>query len=146
MINTNIKNSHQRIENLFKSIFADVPNTSISLNDESVIIEHKDKSNPDAASIEIIKIEEIYKVSYWDGYSLAEDESEKNLNKALKIFKRFSKKMAKNLIRFSKLLDYLFGSVPICLAIMPSMISSAPPPIEVSLPSRNALDIGVSHI
>lgn len=102
MINTNIKNSHQRIENLFKSIFADVPNTSISLNDESVIIEHKDQSNPDAASIEIIKIEEIYKVSYWDGYSLAEDESEKDLNKALKVFKRFSKKMAKNLIRFSK--------------------------------------------
>lgn len=102
MINTNIKNSHQRIENLFKSIFADVPNTLISLNDESVIIEHKDQSNPDAASIEIIKIEEIYKVSYWDGYSLAEDESEKDLNKALKIFKRFSKKMAKNLIRFSK--------------------------------------------
>ena len=102
MINTNIKNSHQRIENLFRSIFADVPNTSISLNDESVIIEHKDQSNPDAASIEIIKIEEIYKVSYWDGYSLAEDESEKDLNKALKIFKRFSKKMAKNLIRFSK--------------------------------------------
>ena len=102
MINTNIKNSHQRIENLFRSIFADVSNTSISLNDESVIIEHKDQSNPDAASIEIIKIEEIYKVSYWDGYSLAEDESEKNLNKALKIFKRFSKKMAKNLIRFSK--------------------------------------------
>jgi hypothetical protein len=33
---------------------------------------------------------------------LAEDESEKDLNKALKIFKRFSKKMAKNLIRFSK--------------------------------------------
>ena len=102
MINTNIKNSHQRIENLFKSIFADVPNTSISLNDESVIIEHKDQSNPDAASIEIIKIDEIYKVSYWDGYSLAEDKSEKDLNKALKIFKRFSKKMAKNLIRFSK--------------------------------------------
>ena len=102
MINTNIKNSHQRIENLFKSIFADVPNTLISLNDESVIIEHKDQSNPDAASIEIIKIEEIYKVSYWDGYSLAEDESEKDLNKALKTFKRFSKKMAKNLIRFSK--------------------------------------------
>ena len=102
MINTNIKNSHQRIENLFKSIFADVPNTLISLNDESVIIEHKDQSNPDAASIEIIKIEEIYKVSYWDGYSLAEDESEKDLNKALKVFKRFSKKMAKNLIRFSK--------------------------------------------
>ena len=102
MINTNIKNSHQRIENLFRSIFADVPNTSISLNDQSVIIEHKDQTNPDAASIEIIKIEEIYKVSYWDGYSLAEDESEKDLNKALKIFKRFSKKMAKNLIRFSK--------------------------------------------
>ena len=101
MINTNIKNSHLRIENLFKSIFTEVPNTSISLNDESVIIEHNDQSNPDAASIEIIKIEEVYKISYWDGYSLAEDETEKDLNKALKIFKRFSKKMAKNLIRFS---------------------------------------------
>ena len=53
MINTNIKNSHLRIENLFKSIFTEVPHTSISLNDESVIIEHNDQSNPDAASIEI---------------------------------------------------------------------------------------------
>ena len=101
MINTNIKNSHQRIENLFKSIFTEVPNTAISLNDESIIIEHNDQSNPDPASIEIIKLEEVYKVSYWDGYSLAEEEIEKDLNKALKIFKRYSKKMAKNLVRFS---------------------------------------------
>ena len=51
--------------------------------------------------IEVIKLEEVYKVSYWDGYSLAEEEIEKDLNKALKIFKRYSKKMAKNLVRFS---------------------------------------------
>ena len=67
MINTNIKNSHLRIENLFKSIFTEVPNTSISLNDESVIIEHNDQSNPDAASIEIIKLEEVVQCQHIAG-------------------------------------------------------------------------------
>ena len=102
MINTNIKSSHFKIENLFKSIFSDIPNTSIILNDTSVIIQHDDATNQDAASIEITETANIYKITYWDGYSLAEEEESNNLVKSLKIFKRFSKKLAKNLIRFNK--------------------------------------------
>ena len=101
MINTNIKNSSIRIENLFKSIFLNIPNTSIHFIDNSVIIRHSDATNIDSASIEIIEINNSYRISYWDGYSLAEEESEKDLNKALKVFKRYAKKLAKNLLRFS---------------------------------------------
>ena len=43
----------------------------------------------------------VYKVSYWDGYSLAEVIEEPDISKALKIFKRFAKKLAKNLNRFT---------------------------------------------
>ena len=43
-----------------------------------------------------------YKVSYWDGYSLAEIEEDKDLKKSLKTFKRLAKKLAKNLRRFSQ--------------------------------------------
>jgi hypothetical protein len=102
MISTNIKSSHFKIENLFKSIFSDIPNTSIILNDTSVIIHHEDEANSDAASIEISEIGNTYKITYWDGYSLAEEEESNNLVKSLKIFKRYSKKLAKNLIRFNK--------------------------------------------
>ncbi|MDB4059950.1 hypothetical protein N9833_01580 [Gammaproteobacteria bacterium] len=101
MISTNIKSSHFKIENLFKSIFTDIPNISISLNETSVAINHNDSSNSDAASLEIIETEDGYKISYWDGYSLAEVIEEARLDKSLKIFKRLSKKLAKNLQRFS---------------------------------------------
>lgn len=40
----------------------------------------------------------------------------------------------------------LRGSVPIPLAMMESITSSVPPPIETSLPSRNSRDTGLSHI
>ena len=102
MINTNIKNSSIRIENLFKSIFSNISNTTIHFTDNSVIIRHSDATNIDSASIEIIEINNSYRISYWDGYSLAEEESEKDLNKALKVFKRYAKKLAKNLLRYSQ--------------------------------------------
>ena len=102
MINTNIKNSSIRIENLFKSIFLNIPNTSIHLEDNSAIIRHSDAINIDSASIEIIEKDYGYKISYWDGYSLAEEEIQKDLNKSLKVFKRYAKKLAKNLLRFSQ--------------------------------------------
>ena len=88
------------IENLFKSIFAEVPNTFIDLTENSVNIKHNDETNSDAASIDLIEEDGQYSIIYWDGYSLAENETEKDIKKALKIFKRFSKKMAKNLLRF----------------------------------------------
>ena len=91
MINTNIKNSSIRIENLFKSIYSNIPNTYI----------HVDTINIDSALIEIIEKDYGYKISYWDGYSLAEEEIQKDLNKALKVFKRYAKKLAKNLTRYN---------------------------------------------
>jgi len=102
MIKTNIKNNHIQIENLYKSIFADLPLTSIKLEDSSVIIEHNDENNTDAASLEIIEHGSGYKLNYWDGYSVVETVENKDLKKALKIFKNTAKKMAKNLRRFSQ--------------------------------------------
>ena len=101
MININIKSSSIRIENLYKSMFANIPNTSIHLEDNSVVIKHSDPLNIDSATIEIIENKFGYKISYWDGYSLSEAEESNDLIKALKIFKRYAKKMAKNLKKFS---------------------------------------------
>ena len=90
-----------KIENLYKSIFTEVGNTSIELSNKIVSIRHEDITNVDAASLEISEIDEGYSISYWDGYSLAEKIDEKELHHALKIFKRLAKKLAKNLQRFS---------------------------------------------
>ena len=91
MINTNIKNSRIRIENLFKSIYLNIPKTSILFEENSVIIKHHDDINIDSASIEICENDNDYKICYWDGYSLAEKIDEKEIHQALKIFKRLAK-------------------------------------------------------
>ena len=101
MTNINIKNNHIQIENLYKSIFSDIPSTSILLEERTVIIKHDDENNSDAASLEIIEDISGYKLNYWDGYSVVETKEEKDLKKALKILKNTAKKMAKNLRRFS---------------------------------------------
>ena len=90
-----------KVENLYKSIFTEVSNTSIELGNKIVSIHHQDSTNVDAASLEISEIDDGYTISYWDGYSLAEKIDEKELQHALKIFKRLAKKLAKNLQRFS---------------------------------------------
>ena len=100
MINTNIKNSHTRIENLYKSIFAQMHDISIAMHDQHIEIRHHDESNIDAAVVEIIEGDLSYTIRYWDGYSLAEVIEEHDLNKALKVFKNFSKKMARNIQKF----------------------------------------------
>jgi hypothetical protein len=102
MINTNIKSNHIQIKNLYKSMFVDIDSTSIVLNDKNVVIRSIDPANTDAASLELTEEEESYNIIYWDGYSLAESEEDKDLKRALKIFKRMAKKMAKNLRRFSQ--------------------------------------------
>ena len=101
MINTNIKNSHIRIENLYKSIFTEIDNMSIDSQNDYVEIKHKDDSNSDAASLELMEKNCIYILRYWDGYSLAEVIEDQDLNKALKNFKRLAKKMARNLTKYS---------------------------------------------
>jgi hypothetical protein len=72
------------------------------INDRNIIIRCIDPTNSDAASLELSEEEERYSINYWDGYSLAESEETKDLKRALKIFKRLAKKMAKNLRRFSQ--------------------------------------------
>jgi DUF4097 and DUF4098 domain-containing protein YvlB len=101
MINTNIKSSQLKIKNLYKSMFADIDDTSINFSDSHIEIKHHDISNHDSASLEIEEKNSHFIIRYWDGYSLAEIEESSDLNKALKIFKRLAKKMAKNLRRFS---------------------------------------------
>jgi hypothetical protein len=83
-------------------MFVDIDSTSIVLNDKNIIIRCIDLTNSDAASLELSEEEEGYSINYWDGYSLAESEEAKDLKRALKIFKRLAKKMAKNLRRFSQ--------------------------------------------
>ena len=66
MTNTNIRNSKIQIENLYKSIFSDLPLTSIKFAENSVIIKHNDENNSDPATLEIIESKSEYKLSYWD--------------------------------------------------------------------------------
>ena len=97
MISTSIESSQIKIENLYKSIFSQGPPTNFTFQSDYVAIEHIDLSNSDPAILEINENSDGYKVSYWDGYSLAEVIDEPDLFKALKIFKRLAKKLAKNL-------------------------------------------------
>ena len=82
-------------------MFSDVPNTSLNLKDDRVEIVHSDKNNQDPAIIDLRETELGYVINYWDGYSLSETEETIDLIKALKIYKRYAKKMAKNLKRYS---------------------------------------------
>ena len=101
MTKTNLKANHIRIENLYKSMFSEVKNTSIDLKDDKVEITHLNEQNQDPAIIELSETKFGYIISYWDGYSLSETEESNDIMKALKIFKKYAKKMAKNLKKFS---------------------------------------------
>lgn len=100
MIRTNLKSNHIQIENLCKSIFSDMDSIKYNLEDKKIIVHHNDSTNPDAASIEFVEYEDKFSITYWDGYSLAEDFESNNIKDALKAFKRFSKKLYKNISRF----------------------------------------------
>tara|TARA_A100001011_G_C14121243_1_gene761333 strand:+ start:176 stop:490 length:315 start_codon:yes stop_codon:yes gene_type:complete len=101
MTKTNLKANYIRIENLYKSMFSEVKHTSIDLRDDKIEIMHLDEKNQDPAIIELSETKIGYVVSYWDGYSLSETEESDDILNALKIFKRYAKKMAKNLKKFS---------------------------------------------
>jgi hypothetical protein len=102
MTKTNLKANHIRIENLYKSMFSEIENTYFKYTNNHIEIAHIDLNNQDAALVEITETESGYVISYWDGYSLSEIEECDDLIKAQKIFKRFAKKLAKNLNRFSR--------------------------------------------
>jgi len=97
MININIESNRRRVEGLYQSIFSDIPNTNFIFESDYVAISHIDSSNSDPALVEIIEQDKKFKVSYWDGYSLAEIVYEEDIHKALKLFKRYARKLSKNL-------------------------------------------------
>lgn len=101
MTKTNIKANHIKIENLYKSMFSEIKQTSLNLSDEKVEITHLDDKNQDPAIVDLSETKFGYVIGYWDGYSLSEIEESSDLMKALRIFKKYAKKMAKNLKRYS---------------------------------------------
>ncbi len=70
MTNQNIENDKIKFENLFKSFFADLPNTSICISNNKIVIQEVSDENSDPASVDLELKNEKYIVYFWDGYSL----------------------------------------------------------------------------
>ena len=100
MTKTNINKDQIKFENLHKSFFSDIKNTSCLISNDSVVIQADSKSNPDPASVELSFIDDNYLIYFWDGYSLAEKTTVQSYENALVVFKKFAKKLAKNLRRY----------------------------------------------
>ena len=100
MTNQNIENDKIKFQNLFKSFFSDLKNTSIEINIDKVSITEISTSNSDPAAVELECKQEQFCVSFWDGYSLAEIYETKHYKDALIKYKKFAKKLAKNLRRY----------------------------------------------
>ena len=100
MTKTNINKDQIKFENLHKSFFSDIKNTSCLISNDSVVIQADSKSNPDPASVELSLKDDNYLIYFWDGYSLAEKTNAQSYENALVVFKKFAKKLAKNLRRY----------------------------------------------
>lgn len=88
---------NQRVKNLFKSYFANHQNAKIKINDKEIIIYFLDDKNNDSASLDLKKIDGLYQVIFWDGYSQSEIIENLTEKDAAKTLKRFMKKLAKNI-------------------------------------------------
>ena len=100
MTKTNINKDQIKFENLHKSFFSDIKNTSCLISSDSVVIQADSKNNSDPASVELSFKDDNYLIYFWDGYSLAEKTTLQNYENALVVFKKFAKKLAKNLRRY----------------------------------------------
>ena len=100
MTKTNINKDQIKFENLHKSFFSDIKNTSCLISSDSVVIQSESKSNTDPASVELSFKDDNYLIYFWDGYSLAEKTTVQSYENALVVFKKFAKKLAKNLRRY----------------------------------------------
>jgi hypothetical protein len=100
MTKTNINKDQIKFENLHKSFFSDIKNTSCLISSDSVVIQADSKSNSDPASVELSFKDDNYLIYFWDGYSLAEKTTVQSYENALAVFKKFAKKLAKNLRRY----------------------------------------------
>ena len=90
---------NQRVKNLYKSYFSTYENISISLDEDQIKIYLIDDQNLDSASLELIKFEQYYQITFWDGYSQSEVIETFNEKDSAKILKRFMKKLLKILNR-----------------------------------------------
>ena len=88
---------NQRVENLFKSYFANHQNAKIKFSDAQIAIYFIDNKNSDSASLDLKKKDGLYQVIFWDGYSQSEIVEALTEKDAAKTLKRFMKKLAKNI-------------------------------------------------
>ena len=101
MTKTSISEDKIKFYNLHKSFFSDLDNTSCEVFDNKVIICENSYENVDPASVELeLKKDDIYIIYYWDGYSLADTFKTKDYNLAVKQYKKYAKKLAKNFRRY----------------------------------------------
>ena len=101
MTKINISEDKIKFINLHKSFFNDLNNTSCEISDIKVTIFENSSENADPASVELeIKNDGLFSVYYWDGYSLADSYQTEDYNSAMKQYKKFAKKVAKNLRRY----------------------------------------------
>ena len=91
MTKTNINKDQIKFENLHKSFFSDIQNTSCLISSDSVVIQSDSKSNSDPASVELSFKDDNYLIYFWDGYSLAEKTNVQSYENALVVFKKFAK-------------------------------------------------------
>ena len=96
----NIEKDKIKFKNLYKSFFSDLLQTDIEISSNQVSIFEKSDDNSDPASVELQCKSDTYLVAFWDGYSLAETFETKHYNDALSKYKKFAKKLAKNLRRY----------------------------------------------
>ena len=100
MTNTNISKDQIKFTNLHKSFFSDLNNTKFEITDNKVMIFESSSQSSDPASVELEHLNNSYIVYYWDGYSLADRFESNDYNDAILEFKKFAKKLAKNLRKF----------------------------------------------
>ena len=100
MTNTNISKDQIKFTNLHKSFFSDLNNTKFEITDNKVMIFESSSQSLDPASVELKHLNNSYIVYYWDGYSLADRYESNDYNDAILEFKKFAKKLAKNLRKF----------------------------------------------
>jgi len=90
---------NQRVKNLYKSYFSSYSNINIELNEKKISIHIIDADNFDSASIDLVKFEDFYQITFWDGYSQSEIIEAFNDKDSAKTLKRFMKKLTKILER-----------------------------------------------
>ena len=101
MTKTSISEDKIKFYNLHKSFFSDLDNTTCEVSDNKVIIFENSNENADPASVELeLKKDDIYIIYYWDGYSLADTYKTTDYNLAVKQYKKYAKKLAKNFRRY----------------------------------------------